>query len=89
MTGRATTDAGAATAAGVWELDRAAGRNSDPPLERRANVFGAELLMPTESVRDVFQEADSIDMTATSFGVYPPAMHWRLYNAGLVGEPPG
>lgn len=66
-----------------------AGGNGYPPEEREANVFAAELLMPMESVRDVFQEADSIDVTATRFGVSPPAMHWRLYNAGLVGEPPG
>lgn len=65
-----------------------AGGNGYPPLEREANVFAAELLMPMEAVRDVFQAADSVDVTAARFGVSTPAMHWRLYNGRLLPEPP-
>lgn len=42
--------------------------------------------MPMDPVRDVFQEADYIEMTATRFGASAPAMHWRLYNSGPIGE---
>ncbi len=65
-----------------------AGGNGYPPLEREANVFAAELLMPIEAVRDVFRDDDSVEVITDRFGVSKPAMHWRLYNAGLVPEPP-
>jgi|SRR5579884_510467 hypothetical protein len=55
-------------------------------LEREANVFAAELLMPESAVRAAF--AGSIPACAASFGVSEEAMHWRLYNFGLVEEPP-
>ena len=59
-----------------------------PPEEREANVFAAELLMPEPAVRDAFREDDSIEVAATRFGVSSAAMHWRLYNLGLVEERP-
>jgi len=58
---------------------------ADRTLEREANVFAAELLMPEPAVRDLF--AHGADMAAT-FGVSLEAMHWRLYNVGLVRERP-
>jgi Zn-dependent peptidase ImmA (M78 family) len=62
---------------------------ADRALEREANVFAAELLMPEEAVRDAFTRDRSIDGLAAVFGVSQEAMHWRLYNFGLVGERPG
>jgi Zn-dependent peptidase ImmA (M78 family) len=55
-------------------------------LEREANVFAAELLMPEPAVRREW--AGSIDACAARFGVSVEAMHWRLYNFGLVNERP-
>lgn len=62
------------------------GRN--PPEEREANVFAAELLMPRPAVRAAFAElADSPELAAR-FDVSQEAMRWRLYNLGLVDERP-
>jgi len=55
-------------------------------LEREANVFAAELLMPEELVRALWRE--SVDETATVLGVSHEAIAWRLYNLGLVKERP-
>jgi Zn-dependent peptidase ImmA (M78 family) len=55
-------------------------------LEREANVFAAELLMPESEVRRSFQ--GSLADIAAAFGVSPDAMSWRLYNFGLVDERP-
>jgi Zn-dependent peptidase ImmA (M78 family) len=55
-------------------------------LEREANVFAAELLMPEELVRRAWQ--DDADSAAVRFGVSGEAMGWRLYNVGLVAERP-
>ncbi len=52
-------------------------------LEREANVFAAELLMPEEAVRKAPNAA-----SAEGFGVSREAMGWRLYSFGLVAEPP-
>jgi Zn-dependent peptidase ImmA (M78 family) len=51
-------------------------------LEREANVFAAELLMPEEAVR-----AAGRDAPVGRFGVSGEAMAWRLYSFGL-GPPP-
>ena len=59
-----------------------------PPLEREANVFAAELLMPESLVVAEWLRAASCAELARSFGVSENAMHWRLYNAGLVEERP-
>jgi Zn-dependent peptidase ImmA (M78 family) len=55
-------------------------------LEREANVFAAELLMPGKLVRERFDGA--VDGTAAVFGVSEEAMGWRLYNMGVVRHPP-
>ena len=55
-------------------------------LEREANVFAAELLMPEDAIRDAW--TGSIAASAEGFGVSDEAMHWRLYNLGLVNHQP-
>jgi Zn-dependent peptidase ImmA (M78 family) len=52
-------------------------------LEREANVFAAELLMPEGEV----QASASDGQLAARFGVSGEAMAWRLYSFGL-GERP-
>lgn len=59
-----------------------------PPLQREANVFAAEFLMPEPAVRNAFSPDDSVEAMATRFDVSQEAMHWRLFNFGLVGERP-
>ncbi len=54
-------------------------------LEREANVFAAELLMPEPEVRREFSATARL---AERFGVSDEAMRWRLYNFGLVDEHP-
>jgi Zn-dependent peptidase ImmA (M78 family) len=51
-------------------------------LEREANVFAAELLMPEEAVREV-----SPSTAPEAFGVSGEAMRWRLYSFGLADLP--
>lgn len=55
-------------------------------LERDANVFAAELLMPEPAVRASW--ARDLVAAAARFGVSGEAMHWRAYSFGLVPEPP-
>jgi Zn-dependent peptidase ImmA (M78 family) len=55
-------------------------------LEREANVFAAELLMPQERVRVAFD--GSVVGTAERFGVSEEAMGWRLYNLGCLETRP-
>jgi hypothetical protein len=64
-----------------------AGGNGYPPLEREANVFAAELLMPEGTVRVRVGSGSPADL-AERFGVSSVAMHWRLYNLGLVEASP-
>lgn len=52
-------------------------------LEREANVFAAELLMPEDEVRAAAAGGE----VAARFGVSGEAMAWRLYSFGL-GEKP-
>src|SRR5215211_1610572 len=47
-------------------------------LEREANIFAANLLMPESSLREVEQ-----DEASALFGVSDEAMAWRLFNLGL------
>lgn len=61
---------------------------ADRSLEREANIFAAELLMPETAVRDAWVELGEIDHVASRFDVSPSAMRWRLYSFGLVQEPP-
>ena len=57
-------------------------------VEREANVFAAELLMPEDSVRSAWKNSWDIDRCATLLGVSGEAAHWRLFSFGLVAEPP-
>jgi Zn-dependent peptidase ImmA (M78 family) len=57
-------------------------------LEREANVFAAELLMPEPAVREEWPKAESATELASWFGVSEDAMSWRLYNIGLTRERP-
>jgi hypothetical protein len=61
---------------------------ADRTLEREANVFAAELLMPEPSVRESFAETPAPADLATRFGVSEEAMRWRLFNLGLLDERP-
>ena len=49
-------------------------------LEREANIFAANLLMPEPAVRAAAGE--------NRFGVSDEALAWRLYNLGLRETPP-
>ena len=57
--------------------------DADRALEREANIFAAELLMPEAAVRAAADDTNA----ATRFGVSGEAMQWRLYSFGLA-EPP-
>ena len=61
---------------------------ADRALEREANVFAAELLMPEPAVRAEFARAASAAELAGWFGVSEEAMGWRLYNFGVIDEHP-
>jgi Zn-dependent peptidase ImmA (M78 family) len=52
-------------------------------LEREANVFAAELLMPEDEVRAAAADGEP----ASRFGVSGEAMAWRLYSFGLGARP--
>ena len=49
-------------------------------LEREANIFAANLVMPEAAVRAAGGE--------NRFGVSDEALAWRLYNLGLAEAPP-
>lgn len=57
-------------------------------LEREANVFAAELLMPEPAVREEFQRGASAAELADCFGVSEEALGWRLFNFGLITKHP-
>jgi Zn-dependent peptidase ImmA (M78 family) len=56
---------------------------ADRAVEREANVFAAELLMPEWKVRAVADDP----AVADRFGVSDEAMHWRLYGFELAERP--
>jgi Zn-dependent peptidase ImmA (M78 family) len=60
----------------------------DRALEREANVFAAELVMPEPEVREVFGRHGDVKEAAAIFGFSPLAMHRRLYSFELVDAPP-
>jgi len=62
---------------------------ADRTLEREANVFAAELLMPEPVVREEFVRSASLGELTARFGVSAEALNWRLYNLGLVVDRPG
>jgi Zn-dependent peptidase ImmA (M78 family) len=61
--------------------------SADRALEREANVFAAELLMPEADVRAAFARDGDVKELAEAFGVSPLAMQWRLYSFGLAESP--
>jgi Zn-dependent peptidase ImmA (M78 family) len=63
-------------------------RDADRALEREANVFAAELLMPENAVREAWRNTWDIERCASALGVSVEAVHWRLFSFGLVAEPP-
>ena len=63
-------------------------QDADRDLEREANVFGAELLMPEAAVREAWAAAPDAAEVAARFEVSPLAAEWRLYSFGLIAEPP-
>ncbi len=60
----------------------------DRALEREANVFAAELLMPETAVRAAWRSLPSIAAAADRFGVSRLSAHWRLYSFNLFPNPP-
>jgi Zn-dependent peptidase ImmA (M78 family) len=61
---------------------------SGDPLEREANVFAAELLMPAEEVAAAVAAGAGPYAIAAALGVSEIALGWRLFNLGLVDAPP-
>ena len=61
---------------------------ADRTLEREANVFAAELLMPEQAVREAWAATEEVDACAARLDVSPTAMGWRLYSFGLVDAAP-
>jgi hypothetical protein len=62
--------------------------DADRTIEREANVFAAELLMPEPAVREAWGELGDVAACAARFDVSPTAMQWRLFTFGLVSEVP-
>ena len=63
-------------------------QDADRDLEREANVFAAELLMPELAVRAAWSELGDITPCATRFDVSPTAIQWRLFSYGLIEDRP-
>jgi hypothetical protein len=61
--------------------------DADRDLEREANVFGAELLMPGPSVKASWDRCHDTNECAYLFAVSPVAMAWKLFNLGLSPSP--
>jgi hypothetical protein len=62
-------------------------QDTDRTLEREANVFGAELLMPEVAVREMWAAFPDFSAVASRFDVSALAAQWRLYSFGLAGKP--
>jgi Zn-dependent peptidase ImmA (M78 family) len=62
------------------------GASVSSPIERAANQFAAELLMPAEAVRKLSSSGrfPSLDALAQAFAVSKVAMGYRLKNLGLI-----
>jgi hypothetical protein len=61
---------------------------ADRALEREANVFAAELLMPESAVRTAWHETKDAEQVAVILDVSQLAARWRLYSFGLLEDPP-
>ena len=62
-------------------------QDADRDLEREANVFGAELLMPEAAVREAWAAVPDAAEVAARFEVSALAAQWRLYSFGLAERP--
>jgi Zn-dependent peptidase ImmA (M78 family) len=58
------------------------------PLEREANTFAAELIMPADAVASTIARDAGLSTMAEELGVSDIALAWRLYNLGLAAAPP-
>jgi hypothetical protein len=74
------------TSAPVYCRPKDVSRAADRALEREANVFAAELLMPEDAVREEF--GGNASTVVRRFGVSGEAMQWRLFSFGLTTERP-
>jgi hypothetical protein len=63
-------------------------QDADRAIEREANVFGAELLMPEGAVRGAWAAMPDVADVASKLGVSAMAAQWRLYSFGLVDSRP-
>ena len=75
-------------AAPAYCRSRDLSQDADRDLEREANVFGAELLMPEAAVREAWARLRAPGELAARFEVSLLAALWRLYSFGLVLERP-
>ncbi len=78
---------GAARAQPVFCRAEDLSEDADRTLEREANVFAAELLMPEPAVREAWQHLSDVVACAARFDVSPTAMQWRLHSFGLDVRP--
>lgn len=69
--------------------------DADRAIEREANIFATELLMPEAAVRAAWgefeaqsHEGDPAAAMAARLDVSPSAMGWRLFNLGLSKTKP-
>ncbi len=79
---------GAARAEPLYCRAKDLSEDADRTLERVANVFAAELLMPEPAVRAAWSELEDVSASAARFDVSPTAMQWRLFSFGLVRAEP-
>ena len=62
-------------------------QDADRVLEREANVFAAELLMPEVVVRDVWTAFSDVSVVGARLDVSALAASWRLFSFGLAARP--
>ena len=62
-------------------------QDADRAVEREANVFGAELLMPEQAVRNCWAALPDPRELASRLEVSVLAAEWRLYSFGLATRP--
>ena len=63
-------------------------QDTDRAIEREANVFGAELLMPEGAVRGAWAALPDVAEVASKFRVSAMAAQWRLYSFVLFDSRP-
>ena len=68
--------------------------DADRTIEREANIFASELLMPETGVRAAWEDIearegeDRVAAVAARLDVSPSATWWRLFNLGFVTDRP-